>query len=163
MYSCSYYRNIVYGNISKNNKVSSIKSSEIHQRKLYDLQRGSRGRKKDTKLKNKLEEQIRSILKEDLNTENLLKYLSSDKENIKDKVINYNDLTNHLNRKELLAILETINEKTPRNNLINIWCHVVGINRGEIDEFIDKLTAYTEYYMNNYNKHHININEIKKF
>lgn len=60
-------------------------------------------------------------------------------------------------------MLETINEKTPRNDLINIWSHVVGINRGEIDELTDKLIAYTEYYINKHNKHDININEMKTF
>ncbi|SOS77906.1 Plasmodium exported protein (PHISTa), unknown function [Plasmodium sp. gorilla clade G1] len=176
---------ILYLPNDRNNKVSSIKSSEKYQRKLYDLQRIVKGRKKDSKLKNKsegtneqksnknngnivkneesLSRTNKKCLKVDLNREKLLKYFSSDKENIKDKDINYNDLTNNLNRKELLAVLETINEKTPRNDLINIWSHVVGINRGEIDELIDKLIAYTEYYINKHKKPDININEMKTF
>ncbi|CDO61736.1 Plasmodium exported protein (PHISTa), unknown function [Plasmodium reichenowi] len=182
---CVVIIGILYLPNDRKNQVSSIKSSEINQRKLYDLQKCDRGGKKDSKLKNKSEgtteqqnnknngnnlknEELLSrtnkkCLKVDLNREKLLKYFSFDKENIKDKVINYNDLTNNLNRKELLAVLETINDKTPRNDLINIWSHVVGINRGEIDELIDKLIAYTEYYMNKHNKHDININDMKTF
>ncbi|SOV22098.1 Plasmodium exported protein (PHISTa), unknown function [Plasmodium sp. DRC-Itaito] len=171
--------------IDRKNKVSSIKSSEICQRKLYELQKAGKGTKKDTKLKKELEgtderdnnknscnilnnEDLLSrinqmYLKKILNREDPLKGASSDKEKIKDKVINYNDLTKHLNRKEVLAVLETINENTSKNDLISIWSHVVGINRGEIDEIIDKLIDYTEHYMNKYNEHHISMNEIKTY
>ncbi|SOV16391.1 Plasmodium exported protein (PHISTa), unknown function [Plasmodium sp. gorilla clade G2] len=171
--------------IDRKKKVSSIKSSEICQRKLYELQKGGKGTKKDTKLKNKLEgtdekennknscnilsnEDLLSrinqkYLKKILNKEDPLKVASSDKEKIKDKVINYNDLTKHLNRKEVLAVLETINENTPKNDLINIWSHVVGINREEMDKIIDKIISYTEHYINNYNENNISMNEIKTY
>ncbi|SPJ13130.1 Plasmodium exported protein (PHISTa), unknown function [Plasmodium sp. DRC-Itaito] len=151
--------------------------------KLYDLQKCDTGGKKDTKLKNKLEgtneqqnnknnckilnnEELSSTtnkecLKVDLNKEKVLKYISSDKENLKDKVINYNDLTSNLNRKDLLAVLETINEETPKNDLISIWSHALGINRGDINELVDKLIAYTEDYINKHNENNIDINKMK--
>ncbi|CDO67239.1 Plasmodium exported protein (PHISTa), unknown function [Plasmodium reichenowi] len=75
-------------------------------------------------------------------------------------VVDYNDLSRNLSRDELNAVLRSLNDDTPRNDLISIWNHVVRINRDGMVDIINSILLYVNNFIRNYKNGKLDVKEV---
>ncbi|SOV83976.1 Plasmodium exported protein (PHISTa-like), unknown function [Plasmodium reichenowi] len=71
-----------------------------------------------------------------------------EKSNMKNEInssinnINYNDISKKLTRQELFDVLDSFKECPPRQDLLNLWGHALGVNKEGLNVLFKKLLKH---------------------
>ncbi|SOV84263.1 Plasmodium exported protein (PHISTa), unknown, putative [Plasmodium sp.] len=63
--------------------------------------------------------------------------------------INYNDMSKNLTEKELLDVLNSLEECPSKEDLRNIWTHTIGVAKEGVDVIFKELKALIQKYLDN--------------
>ncbi|SOV84045.1 hypothetical protein, putative [Plasmodium sp.] len=152
LYIIGFY--YVFLNISLENKSLDIaKNFNICKRNLGEAEKNNKGSKRKKNLNNKKEdinktkhnthnikwndqkvEENKSSANNDLDNSKV-----ENKSNISISNINYNDMSKNLTEKQLLDVLNSLEECPSKEDVLNLWRHTLGVNRERLNASLNEL------------------------
>ncbi|SOV83944.1 Plasmodium exported protein (PHISTa), unknown, putative [Plasmodium sp.] len=156
-----YY--VILNNSLEHGNLEIVKNCNVYERILGDAEKNHNGPKRKKNLKHKKED----VNKTKHNTNNIKcneqkvkenKYNTSNdnkntnvenKSNSSINNINYNDMSKNLTEKELLDLLNSLEECPSKEDLRNIWNHTVSVAKEGFDDIQKELRASIQKYLDN--------------
>ncbi|ETW47899.1 hypothetical protein PFMALIP_04087 [Plasmodium falciparum MaliPS096_E11] len=137
----------------ENSSIECFKIINIHERNLGEKEKNSNSsqRKKNlnhkkedvNKTKHNTNEIIYNEEKLDENNFSVNNYVENEKTKIENSNsinnINYNDISKQLTRQELFDVLNSFNECPPKEDLLNLWRHTLGLNKERLNALLNEL------------------------
>ncbi|SOS78613.1 Plasmodium exported protein (PHISTa-like), putative [Plasmodium sp. gorilla clade G1] len=156
---CLYFIGFYYvllSNSLENSSLEVVKNCNIYKRNLVQVEKSNKGPKRKKNLKNKKDDidqtkaNVNDLICNEPNVEKNKDSINNDleKSNIENESnnsisnINYNDISKQLTRQELFDVLDSFKECPPRQDLLNLWGHALGVNKEGLNVLLKKLLKH---------------------